>query len=59
MLRQFAARLQPRAAKAQGATRLLSGHSFGALKTQVPRRSLATVAVEGIPKVSFVVFCSY
>lgn len=51
MLRQFAARLQPRAAKAQ--TRLLSGHSFGGLKTKVPRRSLATVAVEGIPKVSF------
>ncbi|PNP37728.1 hypothetical protein TGAMA5MH_10401 [Trichoderma gamsii] len=48
MLRQFAARLQPRAAKAQ--TRLLSGHSFGGLKTKVPRRSLATVAVEGIPK---------
>ncbi|KAM0451898.1 hypothetical protein ACHAO4_005855 [Trichoderma viride] len=50
MLRQFAARLQPRAAKAQGTTRLLSGHSFGGLKTKVPRRSLATVAVEGIPK---------
>ncbi|KAL7895153.1 peptidase M16 inactive domain-containing protein [Trichoderma sp. SZMC 28014] len=50
MLRQFAARLQPRAAKAQGTARLLSGHSFGALKTHVPRRSLATVAVEGIPK---------
>ncbi|KAK1237890.1 hypothetical protein MKX08_002469 [Trichoderma sp. CBMAI-0020] len=47
MLRQFAARLQPRAA---GTSRLLSGHSFGGLKTKVPRRSLATVAVEGIPK---------
>lgn len=53
MLRQFAARLQPRAAKVQP-SRLLSTHSkFGALKTQVPRRSLATVAVEGIPKVKF------
>lgn len=51
MLRQFAARLQPRAAKAQGTARLLSGHSFGALKIHVPRRSLATVTVEGIPKV--------
>ncbi|EHK48628.1 uncharacterized protein TrAtP1_009597 [Trichoderma atroviride] len=50
MLRQFAARLQPRAAKAHGTSRLLSGHSFGGLKTKVPRRSLATVAVEGIPK---------
>lgn len=56
MLRQFAARLQPRAAKAQGTTRLLSGHSFGGLKTKVPRRSLATVAVEGIPKVRFDVY---
>lgn len=58
MLRQFAARLQPRAAKAQ-TSRLLSAHSkFGALKTHVPKRSLATVTVEGIPKVSFGVYDS-
>ncbi|PTB66518.1 hypothetical protein BBK36DRAFT_1141356 [Trichoderma citrinoviride] len=49
MLRQVAARLQPRA-RAQG-SRLLSTQSrFGAVKPQMPRRTMATVHIEGIPK---------
>jgi processing peptidase subunit alpha len=51
MLRQVAARLQPRA-RAQG-SRLLSTQSrFGAVKPLVPRRTMATVHIEGIHKVS-------
>lgn len=63
MLRQFAARVQPRV-RAQG-SRLLSAQSskFGAIKAQVqmPRRSMATVKVEGIPKVGYtrLLFCLY
>lgn len=50
MLRQFASRVQPRV-RAQG-SRLLSAQSkFGAIKAQMPRRTMATVKVEGIPKV--------
>ncbi|PNP50182.1 hypothetical protein THARTR1_09171 [Trichoderma harzianum] len=49
MLRQFATRVQPRV-RAQG-SRLLSAQSkFGAIKAQMPRRTMATVKVEGIPK---------
>ncbi|UKZ79445.1 hypothetical protein TrVFT333_007200 [Trichoderma virens FT-333] len=49
MLRQFATRLQPRA-KAQGSRLLSSQSKFGAIKAQMPRRTMATVKVEGIPK---------
>lgn len=52
MLRQFASRVQPRV-RAQG-SRLLSAQSkFGAIKAQMPRRTMATVKVEGIPKVGY------
>ncbi|PTB75988.1 hypothetical protein M440DRAFT_1392449 [Trichoderma longibrachiatum ATCC 18648] len=49
MLRQVAARLQPRA-RAQGSRLLNTQSRFGAVKPQVPRRTMATVHIEGIHK---------
>lgn len=48
MLRNFSSRLQPRARAACSA--LLTNITKLSVSTQAPRRSLATVAVEGIPK---------
>lgn len=47
MLRQFTSRLQP-SAKASGSKLLRRAAGLS-----MPRRSLATVSIEGIPKVRF------